>query len=106
MIYANFVGAMLIGSLYFNKVSAIKTALVYGGMLGFVLVLNMLVVQILFKNVDTAFPFNNILIKVGNDVGVLELPAGVSKTVGIAVSYIVPGILWLTAYIRLREKEI
>lgn len=106
MIYTNFVGAMMVGSLYFNKVSAIKTALVYGGILGGIYVLNLLVVNMMFKNVDTSFPFNDIFIKVGNDIGSLELPSAVSNVVYIAIQFIFPPVLWLTALIRLKEKEI
>jgi len=106
MIYVNFVTAMMVGSLYFNKVSAVKTALVYAGILAFIYFLNLVLAHAMFTNVDMAFPFHNIFIKVGSGVGSLELPATVSKIVFIAVQYIIPGVLLLTTYIRLREKEI
>jgi hypothetical protein len=106
MIYVNFVGAMMVGSLYFNRVSAIKTALVYSGAVGFIFFLNLFLAKTAFNNVDIAFPFNNINIKVGNGIGIIELPATVSKIVHIVFLFIIPIVLWITAYIRLREKEI
>jgi hypothetical protein len=106
IIYANFATAMMVGSLYFNKVSAVKTALVYVGLLAFVYFLNLILAHTIFTHVDSAFPFNSIFIKVGNGTGLLELPAMVSKMVFIAIQYIIPGALLFTTYIRLREKEI
>lgn len=106
MLYMNFVGAMMIGSLYFNKTAAIKTSLVYCGILGVIFFLNLFIANALFKDVDIAFPFHNIFIKVGTDSGSLELPHRVENMVTLAIQFIVPGILWLTALMRLREKEI
>jgi hypothetical protein len=106
MIYVNFVGAMMVGSLYFNKVSAIKTAMVYSGGLAIIFFLNLFLAKATFINVDMASPFNNIMIKVGNGIGILELPSNVSNIVHVAILFIIPAVLWITAYIRLREKEI
>jgi hypothetical protein len=106
MLFVNLTGAMLVGSLYFNKVSAVKTALVYCGILGVIYFFNLALAYAFFENVDAAFPFHSTFIKVGNGVGSLELPNYFSTMVGVSVMYIVPGILWLTALVRLREKEI
>ena len=106
MIYANFVSAMMLGSLYFNKASAIKTALVYCCVLGLLYILNLTVAKMLFHNVDGAFPFSGVFIKVGNDVGLLGLPDAIANLVQLAIQFIIPGILFLTVFIRLREKEI
>ena len=105
-IYVNFVGAMMVGSLYFNKVSAIKTAMVYSGAVAIIFFLNLFLAEATFVNVDMASPFNNIRIKVGNGLGILELPSNVSNIVHVAILFIIPIVLWITAYIRLREKEI
>jgi hypothetical protein len=105
-IYFNFAGAMMVGALYFNRVAAIKTALVYCGILGVIFLLNLFLADLLFKNVDGAFPFHNIFIRVKNDIGSVELPEHYSNAVGYAIKFIIPGILWLTALVRLREKEI
>jgi len=106
MIYANFASAMMLGSLYFNKVSAVKTALVYGCVLGLLYILNLTIANMLFHNVDGTFPFSAVFIKVGNDVGILGLPDAIANLVLLAIQFIIPGILFLTVFIRLREKEI
>jgi hypothetical protein len=105
-LYLNFVGAMLIGSLYFNRVSAVKVALVYLGVIAVAYFLNLFLAHVMFHNVDEASPFYFVFIKVGNNVGKIELPHIADQMVGIAWFYIIPAILWLTTYIRLREKEI
>ena len=106
MLFANFIGAMLVGSLYFNRVAAIKTALVYFGVLGFIYFLNLGLAHAFFKDVDEAFPFHNIFIKVKNDTGSIELPSSFSNMIFNFVEFIVPGALLITTLIRLREKEI
>ena len=106
MIYINFVSVMMLGSLYFNKVSAIKTALVYGSFLGLLYFFNLIIANLLFHNVDGAFPFSGVFIKVGNDDGLLGLPDEIANLVQLAIQIIIPGILLLTVFIRLKEKEI
>jgi len=106
MMYLNFVSVMMLGSLYFNKVSAIKTALVYSSILGVLYFLNLIIANLFFHNVDGAFPFNAVFIKVGNDVGILGLPDAIANLVQLAIQIIIPGILFLTVFIRLGEKEI
>lgn len=106
MLFVNLAGAMMVGSLYFNRVSAIKTALIYCSFWAVIFFLNLFVANAMFTGVDLAFPFNNTFIKVGNDVGSLELPATYSNIVKVCIWFIIPSILWVTAYIRLREKEI
>jgi hypothetical protein len=105
-LYLNLVGALLVGALYFNRISAVKVAMVYVGLIAVVYFLNMALAHILFNNVDSANPFFAVFIKVGNDTGKIELPHLADQMVGIAWCYIIPGALWLTAYLRLREKEI
>jgi hypothetical protein len=106
VMFVNFAGAMMLGALYFNRVSAIKTALVYCGVLAAIFSFNLFLAHVIFQNVDFAFPFNNIFIKVGNDDASLELPPTSSNIVAVAFQFILPVVLWLTVYIRLREKEI
>lgn len=106
LIFLNLTGALMVGSLYFNKVSAVKTAIFYLVFVGLIFLINLVVAHLLFNDVDWATPFNNVFIIVGNSVGSVELPEGGSQFAHIAFMYIIPGILWLTTYIRLREKEI
>jgi hypothetical protein len=104
--FLNFTGAMMVGSLYFNRIAAIKTALVYLGAIGVIYFLNLFLAHTFFRNVDDAFPFNNIFIKVGNEDGSIELPHSFSNITYYFLAFIVPGVLWITTLIRLREKEI
>jgi hypothetical protein len=104
--WVNFAGAMLIGSLYFNRVAIVKVALVVCAVLGGIYILNLAVANIMFSNVDVAFPFYTVLIKVRSEVGGIELPHAASRVSDIFIQYILPATLWITAYIRLREKEI
>jgi hypothetical protein len=106
MLYANFVGAIMLGSLYFNKVSVIKTAMVYCGVLAVLFFLNLILANLLFKNVVMAFPFNNVFIRVAKDDASLELPKAYANIVKIAFQIIIPAVVWLTVYVRLRDKEI
>jgi hypothetical protein len=106
LFFLNFAGAMMVGSLYFNRFAAIKTALVYAGAVGVVYFLNLFLAHTFFRNVDDAFPFNSIFIKVGNENGSIELPHSFSNITYYFFSFIVPGVLWITTLIRLREKEI
>ena len=106
MLFANFSGVMLIGSLYFNRIAAVKTALVYFGVLGFIYFLNLGLSHTFFNDVDEAFPFHNIFIKVKNDTGSIELPSAFSNMIYNFIAFIVPGVLLITTLIRLREKEI
>jgi hypothetical protein len=106
LIFANLAGVLMLGSLYFNKVSAIKTVLVYGGFAAFIYFLNYVLAHAIFNNLDMAFPFSSAFIRVGNDIGSVDLPAGAKNFVWVSFQYIIPVIIWLTVYIRLREKEI
>jgi hypothetical protein len=106
MLFFNFTGAMMVGSLYFNRIAAIKTALVYFAALAIIYFLNLLLAYSFFQNVDEAFPFHNIFIRAGNDNGSIELPSSFSNITYYFFAFIIPGILWITTLIRLREKEI
>ncbi|TFF40847.1 hypothetical protein [Mucilaginibacter psychrotolerans] len=106
ILFVNFAGAMLVGSLYFNKVAIVKVALVVCGVIAVVYFLNLAVAGILFNNIDIAFPYYTVLIKVGSEVGNVELPPRAGAVADAFLQYILPATLWITAYIRLREKEI
>lgn len=98
-------GCMFTGSLYFNKVGFIKVALscclfcfvIYG--------LNWAIAKILFGTIEETFPFSHLTIPVGKESGSLELPESVHTIFLNLVCYIIPAVLWLLAYVRLREKE-
>lgn len=105
LMYVNVAAAMLLGSLYFNKVSFIKMALIICIFVGCTYFLNLLIVNLLFKNIDAANPFDHIFLKVGSEVGLIGLPSTIDQLFHIATVYVIPAILLLTAYVRLKEKE-
>ena len=105
MMFLNFAGAMLVGSLYFNKAAFIKVALLTCGFVLAHFFLNLFIANLFLKNVDNAFPYFLVWITVGKERGRLELPANVLNTVSISFQYIIPFILWALAFLRLREKE-
>lgn len=98
-------GAMLIGAFYFNKVNFIKVAiaicvLCIGGF-----ALNWLFAELLFGNINDAGPFNHVTVPVGKEFGSIELPDTAADIFTYTLSYIFPILLWILAFIRLREKE-
>jgi hypothetical protein len=98
-------GAMLLGSLYFNKVAFIKTAiticiLCIGGF-----ALNWLLAVLFFGHVNDAAPFNHVTIPVGKEEGSIEPPKLASAIYFYGIVYIIPVLLWVVTFIRLREKE-
>jgi len=105
-IFGVLAGAMLVGSLYFNKVTFIKTAIsltiVFIGVFG----LNWLIAFVLFGHINDAVPFNHVTIPVGKEEGSIELPSGIiNNFFNNSIWYVLPPILWLLAFTRLREKE-
>lgn len=108
MIYPMFLvfsGMMLIGSLYFNKVALVKTALAVCILFLAIYGLNYLFARLLLSNIDDAFPFQHVGILVGKEVGSVELPKNVHDPIWYFISWGLPVILWGVALIRLREKE-
>jgi hypothetical protein len=105
IMFANISGAMLLGSLYFNRVSYIKVALLICVGIVFTYFLNLLLANLFFDHIDMAMPFRSIFLKVGSEIGIVDLPEPIHKFLGILIGYVIPAILWITAYIRLDEKE-
>ncbi|PAW93459.1 hypothetical protein CKK33_08120 [Mucilaginibacter sp. MD40] len=106
IIWANLSGVMLVGSLYFNKVAIVKVALAACVLAGIIYFLNLAVASLFFKNIDIAFPYYTVLIKVRSEVGVINLPHIGSFIVDAFINVIIPATLWITALIKLKEKEI
>lgn len=103
--FVNFTGAMLVGALYFNKAAFIKVALIVCGLFISAFFLNNMMANAFFNNVNKGVPFYFVLINMGKEFGKIELPLYASKAVDICILYIIPAVLLMTAYIRLREKE-
>jgi hypothetical protein len=106
MMFVNFTGAMLVGSLYFNKLSFIKVALIICGLFIGGNFLNYAMAKSVFGTLDKALPYYCVFIPVNGQFGKVLLPDYASKAVDLCTFYIVPVILWIVSYIRLREKEL
>jgi hypothetical protein len=102
----NAVCAMFVGSLYFNKISFIKVALVICGLYFFTFLLNYLINSVLFKDMTHSFPFNMVGIQTGTEQGIVVLPGYLNKAFDAITLYILPAILLFISYIRLKEKEV
>ena len=105
IMFFNFAGIMLVGSLYFNKAAFIKVALITCGICLGAFLLNLLIAKMFFSNVQTAFPYYLVWLMEGKERGRMELPSTSLQTVGIFFRFIIPAMLWLLAFMRLREKE-
>jgi hypothetical protein len=53
-----------------------------------------------------SFPFNNVSIQNGNEMGVLVMPAVWNRLYDVIALYILPTVLLVVSYIRLKEKEV
>ncbi|MDP9040846.1 MAG: hypothetical protein M3N30_02620 [Bacteroidota bacterium] len=104
--FVNAAAAMLVGSLYFNRVSFIKVALVICGLYFITFLLNYLAASIFFKETFHVFPFHSMWVKNGDEESILVLNPGWSNLYDMIALYILPGILLAVSYIRLREKEV
>lgn len=101
-----YAGAMMVGSLYFNKMSFIKTALILFGLFIFFFVSNSGIAKVLFGDIGSAMPFEFVFVRVGyNDFERITLPENVAHAVNFGVRLAFPASLWLISLVRLREKE-
>lgn len=98
-------GAMLSAPLFFNKVGFIKMALVICALVLGSVGLNWLLGKAFFGPIREAVPFNHVTIPVGREEGSIELPETTGKIFRYSLSYVIPFILWILTFIRLREKE-
>lgn len=99
-----YAGAMLLGALYF-KTAFIKTAIAICALIIFIVGLNWLLAKIFFGNFNDAGVFNHIVIPVGKEEGTIEVPDNVANIFNYSLFYIIPAILWMLSFVRLREKE-
>ena len=100
-----FTGAMLVGSLYFNKIPFIKSAISICILTLSIVGLNWLMAKLFFENFNEAGAFNYVSIPIGKQEGIIELPDAVGKIFNCGIWFVIPGILWILSYTRLREKE-
>ncbi|MEO7120699.1 MAG: hypothetical protein ABIY62_06355 [Ginsengibacter sp.] len=100
-----FTGAMLVGSLYFNKQPFIKSAISICIISMSIVGLNWLMAKSFFGEFNGAGAFNYVTIPVGKQEGIIELPDVVGKIFNNLIWFVIPGLLWILAFTRLREKE-
>jgi hypothetical protein len=105
IMFVNFAGAMLVGCLYFNKVSFIKVALLIAAFWLGAYTVNLIIAKAMFQNVENAMPYFLVWINVDTQQGKVELPSNIMQMVKLLIQYIIPLSLWLLAFLRLREKE-
>jgi hypothetical protein len=108
-IFLIFTSISFLGSLYFNKVSFVKVALVFCAFCFFMFSLNWIIAKIIFGDIASAFPFAAVSLSIGKSMnpeeGSIELPEQVFQIVSFFINYIVPVCLFVLVYLRLREKE-
>jgi hypothetical protein len=63
------------------------------------------VVNFLFGHVLEAGPFNSVIVPVGKEEGMIQLPELQQTIVGVAIGFVLPTILCLLSLMRMREKE-
>ncbi len=101
-----YAGAMMLGSLYFNKMSFIKTALILFGLFICFFVSNSGIAKVFFGDIGSAMPFEFVFVRVGyNDFERIVLPENLANAVNFGVRFAFPASLWLISLVRLREKE-
>ncbi|WP_316635955.1 hypothetical protein [uncultured Flavobacterium sp.] len=104
--FFNISGAMLLGSLYFNKVSYIKVSLLICILIIGTYFLNLFFASFFFEHIDLAVPFRNIFLKVDKEIGIIDMPSAPANAASFAIAYLIPAALWVLAYLRLKEKEV
>lgn len=100
-----FTSFMLLGSLYFNKVNIIKSAITICVICIGCFAINWLTAKTLFGNIIDAAPFNHVTIPVGKGEASIQLPVMAANVYQYSFFYVIPFLLYGLAYIRLREKE-
>ena len=120
LLFGNLTAAMFVGSLYFNKISFVKTGLVICAAMVFFYGLNLGIAHAMFSNVADAFPFSHVAIGLPshtefNEVAMAVRPKTEEGSIGLpspfvdiytfSIRYVVTSTLCIAAFIRLKEKE-
>jgi hypothetical protein len=100
-----FTGAMLVGSLYFNKQPFIKSAICICILSTGIVGINWLMAKLFFGDFKEAGAFNYVTLPVGKEEAMIEMPDVAGKIFSYSAWFIMPGLLWILSFIRLREKE-
>ena len=120
VMYGILTSSMLVGSLYFNKLSFIKTGLIICAVCVVMFGLNLVVANLFFDNVIDAFPYfrvtvnlpdtevlheAEVIIRPKNDESSILAPTWFRNVIESTLHYVLASLLCITAYIRLKEKE-
>lgn len=106
LFYMVFHAIAFTGSVYFEKLHFVKTALVFFGIFMLIRLFNEPVLELILKrDVAAPLPFFRAVIVENNDMFRLDIRK-TQKLYLMAVPVVIAGILWITTYFRLREKEI
>jgi hypothetical protein len=120
LVFGNLTAAMFVGSLYFNKISFVKTGLVICAAFVFFYGLNLGIAHLMFPNVNDAYPFSHVaiafpslapinefapVVRPVNEEGSVALPSPYVDIYRITIRYILTFTLCIAAFIRLKEKE-
>jgi hypothetical protein len=105
MLFFNFAGVVMLGALFFNKAAFVKTALIISSIAVGAFLLNLLMVSLLIKNTQIAFPFSIVWIWVGKERAALQFAPEEADKIKIIFRFILPAIFWGLSLVRLKEKE-
>ncbi len=104
-LFLAFGGAMLTGSLYFNKIALIKTGISLTLLFLIIFGVNWLMASTLFQNINDAGPYDHVTLAVGKETGTLILPTNLEHNFHTGIDFVMPVVLWFLPLLRLREKE-
>lgn len=97
---------MLIGSIYFNRMAFIKTALLIIVLIFLALSLNLLIMRTMVPDVARAVPLQSVVIANNGKESAVLLSANAQQWVGWMIGIVLPLSLLLTSFLKLKEKEI
>lgn len=105
IMFFNFTGLIMLGALFFNKAAFVKTAFIICGIMVGAFLLNFLVVKLLIKNTQIAFPFKIVWVQVGDERSALALSPESADKIIFIFRFVLPAIFWSLSLLRLKEKE-
>lgn len=104
--YAGVHAVAILGSIYFEKGHFIKTAFVFFISMLLLVFLNEQVMELVFSQEVSAFPFKNISFMEGKNKWFITAPEIFKSWIETWIPLLIVLILWLAAYARLREKQV
>ena len=109
IIYLGFVflnSTALLGAIYFQKLHFIRTAFALFIFVAIVSVINTIMIHLLFgSNIHAGAPFKGIFIEENSNYFHLQ-PTDSGQQIFVALVYTLIVVLWITAFFRLKEKQV